>query len=245
MTRDMPGMRRRRAPVLTALALLLFAGLIALGVWQVERRAWKHDLIARVDARVHAPPAPFPAPAQWSGASAARDEYRRVTLTGRFLNDHATLVQAATVRGSGFWVMTPLATDRGTVLVNRGFVPSRTAIYARPDGPARVTGLLRMTEPGGGFLRDNDPAADRWYARDVAAIARARHLPAPVAPWFVDAEASGPPGTPSSGALPVGGLTVIRFPDNHLVYAVTWFALAAMVAGAYIAFMRGTGQPGR
>ncbi|HVX81743.1 MAG TPA: SURF1 family cytochrome oxidase biogenesis protein, partial [Devosiaceae bacterium] len=97
-------------------------------------------------------------------------------------------------------------------------------------GETQVTGLLRISEPGGGFLRANDPAADRWYSRDVAAIARARGL-GTVAPYFVDADA-----TPNAGGLPVGGLTVIRFPNNHLLYALTWFALAALLlaATAYI-----------
>lgn len=233
MTRAQPGKRRLRAPAITLLALLLFAALMALGVWQVQRRAWKHELIARIEARVDAQPAPFPARADWANPSRARDEYRRVVLTGRFLHERSALVQALTERGSGFWVLTPIITKAGIVLVNRGFIPAREASYDRPKGVVRVTGLLRMTEPGGGFLRRNDPAADRWYSRDVAAIARARRLSPPVAPWFVDAERGADPK-----ALPVGGLTVIRFPDNHLVYALTWFALAAMVAGAYIGFMR-------
>ena len=218
---------------LTLIAASLFAGLCALGVWQVERLAWKRDLIARVDARIHA--APVAAPASATSA----DEYRRVRATGTFLHDRATLVQASTVRGPGFWVLTPLRRPDGSILlVNRGFVPhdARTR-YARPAGTVRITGLLRLTEPGGGFLRSNDPAADRWYSRDVAAIAAARALPA-TADYFIDADAGTQPD-----ALPVGGLTVIRFPNNHLVYALTWFSLAAMVAGAYILLMRQSRRP--
>ena len=85
-----------------------------------------------------------------------------------------------------------------------------------------MTGLLRITEPDGAFLRSNDPAANRWYSRDVAAIAKARDLGL-TAPYFVDADA-----TPNPGGYPVGGLTVVRFPDNHLVYALTWFVLCAL-----------------
>jgi surfeit locus 1 family protein len=88
-----------------------------------------------------------------------------------------------------------------------------------------LTGLLRISEPGGGFLRANDPGHDRWYSRDVAAIAASRHIDA-IAPYFIDAGASADPA-----ALPVGGLTVIAFPNNHLVYALTWFGLAIMAAG--------------
>jgi surfeit locus 1 family protein len=88
-----------------------------------------------------------------------------------------------------------------------------------------VTGLLRISEPGGGFLRNNDPTADRWYSRDVEAIARSRGIK-DVAPYFIDADASADPR-----ALPVGGLTVISFPNNHLIYAITWFGLAFMLLG--------------
>jgi surfeit locus 1 family protein len=221
-----------RLALLGALALLGVAGLAALGNWQVARRAWKHDLIARVDARVHAAPVPAPAPPDWPRITATKDEYRRVRAVGTFLPDRNTLVQATTALGGGFWVLTPLRTQDGfLVLVNRGFVPGerREAAWlaaGEPVGKVTVTGRLRITEPGGGFLRANVPAESRWYSRDVAAIATARGL-ADVAPYFIDAETGEGPGK-----YPVGGLTVIAFPDNHLIYALTWYALALMLAGA-------------
>ena len=88
-----------------------------------------------------------------------------------------------------------------------------------------MTGLVRLSEPGGGFLRSNDPANDRWYSRDVAAIGSARGW-TDVAPYFVDADAS-PAGQAVPGQ-PVGGLTVVTFRNEHLVYALTWLALAVM-----------------
>ncbi|PZU58386.1 MAG: Surfeit locus 1 family protein [Sphingobium sp.] len=224
--------RRPASILIGAGAVGLTVILLALCVWQVERRAWKHALIAAVDARVHAPAVAAPPPAEWTDVRAGNAAYRHVTMTGRFLNDRETLVRATTERGSGYWVMTPLRTDGGwTVLVNRGFVPpewkARTArAAALPAGEVRVTGLLRVSEPGGGFLRANDPAQDRWYSRDVAAISGRLGLGA-VAPYFIDADA-----TPNPGGYPVGGLTVIRFPDNHMVYALTWFVLALMTAWA-------------
>ncbi len=230
---------RFRRGLIGGLAALAAVGFAALGVWQLQRLAWKTELIAQVEARVHAEPAPPPLPAEWREVSARRDQYRRVRVTGRFLNDRETLVKAVTALGPGDWVMTPLATDRGfTVLVNRGFVPARQApepraSWSRPNDPQTVTGLLRITEPGGGFLRANDPAAGRWYSRDVAGIAAARGLAAPVAPYFIDAEAlSGQDGWPR------GGLTVIRFNNSHLVYALTWFALALLAVFAAVKFAR-------
>ena len=226
-----PSPRARRA--LTGFLLLLLAVFLALGTWQVQRLFWKLDLIARVEARIHADPVAAPGPAEWAGVTREKDEYRRVTATGLFRHDRTALVQAVTERGAGFWVMTPLVLDdRAAILVNRGFVPAgRSAPEARvaselPAGPVAVTGLLRISEPGGGFLRENDPEGDRWYSRDVAAIAAAKGI-ADAAPYFIDADA-----TPNPGGLPVGGLTVVAFRNSHLVYALTWYALAAMSAFA-------------
>jgi surfeit locus 1 family protein len=208
-----------------ALALAAFAGFGALGIWQIERRAWKLDLIARAESRVHAEAVAPP----WSDFDAANDEYRRVRATGVFLNDKSVETEAVTALGGGFWVITPLQTPRGIILINRGFVPGEHRDAAdHPAGAVTVTGLLRLTEPKGGFLRGNDPAAERWYSRDVAAIAAAEGLGA-VAPYFIDADA-----TPNPGGYPVGGLTVIAFPNNHLMYALTWFGLAALVAGSLV-----------
>jgi surfeit locus 1 family protein len=238
---------------LAVIAALLFAGFAALGTWQVKRLGWKLELIARVDERAHAPAVGLPAQSEWAGINAANDEYRRVQATGTFLHERETLVQAVSDLGSGFWVMTPLQlTDGTTLLVNRGFVSQERRDRATrsandPIGETTITGLLRVTQPKGGFLQTNDPAADRWYSRDVEAIAAARGL-SRAAPYFVDADAAPVLSQQKPAELrlpearvvesrqaetvwPVGGLTVISFQNNHLVYAITWYLLALMVAG--------------
>jgi surfeit locus 1 family protein len=244
--------RSTAAKVTMALgAVVLFSLFVALGTWQVERRTWKLELIARVQERVHAPAVPAPAVAEWSRVNAANSEYRHVRVSGTFLNESETLVQALTELGSGYWVLTPLRqADGSLVLVNRGFVPpERRARAAHGAGEAStaadLTGLLRMSEPAGSFLRRNDPAQDLWYSRDVQRIAAARQL-GRVAPYFIDADAQG--GAPraagdadaqvgagastATSTAPVGGLTVVTFRNAHLSYAITWYALALLVVVA-------------
>lgn len=212
---------RKRAAFL-ALCLGACAGFVALGVWQLQRLAWKLDLIARVDARVNAAPVAAPPRAEWATLSADDIEYRRVHLDGRWLDDKTTRVDALTAQGPGVWVLTPLATDAGIVLVNRGFLPrDRLSDPLAPASTGSVVGLMRLSEPGGRLLRPNRPPQDVWFSRDVAAIAAARGL-SDVAPFFVDAER-----TPA-GTYPIGGLTVLQFRNMHAVYAATWFALAAL-----------------
>jgi len=226
--------------LLAVLGTLVFVGFVALGTWQVHRRAWKHDLIARVDARVHASPVDAPGRGQWPQVAAANDEYRRVKLSGSFLPDKSVRVRASTELGMGSWLLTPLRLPSGDiVIVNRGFVSptwcaGKADCTAGPSGPATVSGLLRISEPKGAFLQKNDPAGDRWFSRDVAAIAAAKGL-ADVAPYFVDADAASSPGRGEGNDGPVGGLTVIAFPDNHLSYALTWYALALLtLVGAWV-----------
>ena len=154
-------------------------GLAALAAWQLHRRAWKLDLIARVEARVHAAPTPAPSPGSWADISATADE-----------------------RDPASWQPSP--------------------------GHVSVTGLLRMPEPGGAFLRSNDPAADRWFSRDVAAISASRGL-GTIAPYFIDAERE-----PGGSRPPIGGLTVIAFSNNHVLYALTWGTLALMAAAGAV-----------
>ncbi len=216
---------------LAFLALCLgFAALFAsLGVWQLERLQWKTALIDRIEARLNAQPIAPPAPRAWT----ADDAYTRVRVEGVFLHEDETLVQAVTELGPGWWVVTPLRTEHGVVLVNRGFVPLERRLPAtRPDGQIEGTvaliGLLRASEPHGAFLRANAPAQNRWYSRDIAAIARARGVSRDAAPYFIDASAS-----PNPGGYPIGGLTVTSFRNPHLIYAVTWFVLCLFaLAGA-------------
>jgi surfeit locus 1 family protein len=225
--------------VLCLSGTLLFS---ALGIWQVQRLAWKRDLIARVAARINAPPVAAPARGDWPALDARDAEYRRVQVRGVFRHERETLVDALTSAGPGAWVLTPLETDDGTILVNRGFVPPERRDASQRQagqvqGEVTVTGLLRLPEPGGRLLRPNRPAAERWFSRDVAAIATARGL-ANVAPFFIDADA-----TSSAPQGPRGGMTVVQFRNAHLAYAATWLALAGLCAAGLVVLYGGR-QPG-
>ena len=217
----MSGARRGRLflPALCVLCALLFAGL---GAWQIERLRWKVDLIERVEERLAADPVAVPPPASWPRLDPRDIEYRRVRAEGIYDHRRTTLVDALTERGTGNWVLTPLRTANGTILVNRGFAPKGWTPPQGESAAVLVTGLMRLPEPEGRVLRPNRPADDAWFSRDVTAIAAARGL-GPVAPFFIDAAADG-----SGSDYPIGGLTVVRFRNTHLIYALTWFALAAL-----------------
>lgn len=229
-------------------ALIGLAILVSLGAWQVQRLSWKEALIARVEAGTRAAPIPAPAPDAWAGLDFESMEYRPVTASGRFRHGDEAHVHAVLgsprgrFGGVGYWVLTPFVTEAGwTVIVNRGFVPDRakdpqTRVGGQVEGPVTLTGLLRRPDERSFATPEDDIARNVWFARDPAAIGRARGLDAGgLAPYFIDAafDLSLPDG------LPQGGETILAFPNNHLQYAVTWFGLAAALAGVYIAFMIG------
>jgi surfeit locus 1 family protein len=238
-------------------ALLVFAVLIALGIWQIERKASKEALIAVLTERVAAPPQALPAAKDWTTLNRASDEYRRVKFTASFDNASEALVFAAAtafrpdVTNPGDWVFTPARLNDGRlIVVNRGFVPdTRRDPKSRPQGqiaePIEIAGALRWPDERHWFTPSDDPARNLWFTRDPAGIAAAKGLdPKMVAPFYVEQEAPVPPG-----GLPQPGKLVIVLPDNHLQYALTWFGLAAVLAAVFGSWAatsgRRTSAPGR
>lgn len=221
--------------------LLVVVVLILLGVWQVQRLAWKLDLIERIEQRVHAEPIPAPVDPSLSAERVKALEYTRVRAEGEFRHDLEVQVYALTDLGAGYWVMTPLQRSDavGLLWVNRGFVETAlrdpaTRPEGQVDGVVTVTGLIRVPEVSGFALRPNVPDEDRWYTRSVRQLSEGRGLgQQPIAPYFVDADA-----TPNPGGWPRGGMTRLQFSNNHFGYALTWFTMALLAIIALVLFVR-------
>lgn len=236
----------RGLAVPTLFALVAFAILCALGVWQLERLAWKEALIARVESGLDAAPVPAPGPDTWAGSGPGVDEYRPVAVRGVFDNANEihvvhTLVEPKGPRGGiGYMVVTPFRTDGGWwVYVNRGFVPRDRKDPAgraagQIEGETEIVGLLRMPSRRSWFTPGDDVAGNAWFSRDPLLFAAEQGLSAAdVAPYLIDLRFD--PDLP--GGLPQGGETIVAFTNNHLQYALTWFGLAAALAAVYGAFV--------
>ncbi len=236
-----------RSLVLPAvLVCLAFAGLVSLGNWQMQRLAWKEDLVARVTQRPASEPLDFRDrslddlgnPRNFMDAN----EYRPILLTGEYRPEGEVLVFTSLTRprgpagGPGYWVLTPFVTspDGRTVLVNRGFVPDgQQDAYAPPrDGTLTLEGLVRAPETGSWFTPDPKLDEGIFFARDPSCIASAIGLAGTVDAFFVDLDAA---GTPPSG-LPQAGETRFSFPSNHLHYAITWYGLAVALLAVFAVF---------
>ena len=245
--RDASKAQPRRLRTLIGLfipAVIVFAVLVALGTWQLQRKAWKEDLIATLTERLAAPPGALPAPATWPRLDRDDTEYRRVTFTATFDDGKEALVYAAAsafrpdVSSPGYWVFTPARlTDGSVVMVNRGFVPQDLANpAARPgghvSGPAQITGTLRWPDARSWFSPSDDPEHNLWFLRDPSSIAAAKGLNE-VAPFYVEQEAPVPPG-----GWPQPGKLDVRLRNEHLQYVVTWYGLALVLAAVFALWAR-------
>ncbi len=228
---------------LTVLAGTLF--LLGLGTWQMQRLAWKTDLIAEREAGLAMPAAGLPLGFDSDDEAEAFD-FRTVTVTGRFRHDLEQLYGTrAHANVFGHHVLTPLVPEDGpVVLVDRGWIPAdKVHPASRPggqlDGEVTVSGIARYraADRPGRFTPDNEPAAGRWYHYDLEAMAAA--LGIELSPVVVEADE-----TDNPGGLPIGGRTRITLTNNHLQYAITWYGLAVALIGVYIVFRRHRARPG-
>ena len=218
----------------TALTLLGLAVLVGLGTWQLDRLAWKRDLIALREARLAAAPAPLPASAEdW-----ASWDFRPVVAHGEFRHDLEQLFGVAAIDGQvGHHLLTPLVRQGGAaVLVDRGWVPADRAHPAarragQRAGPVEVAGIARYRgdDRPGSFTPDNQPEKGLWYWYDLPALEH--DLGLDLLPVVIQADAS-----PNPGGLPIGGRTRTELPNNHLQYAITWYGLAAGLFVIWISF---------
>ena len=216
----------------TAMALPALVVLLGLGTWQLQRLAWKTDLIAYREAQLAAPPITLPTDLGDAGETLAALDHRRVMVTGAFLHDREIYLAASRRGRVGFAIITPLRRTGGaTVLVNRGWVPATAREAAlRPEGQVAgevtVEGIVRPAARQNWLTPDNDTAKNYWFWLDVPAMAQFAGVEAP--PLVVEA---GP--APIPGGLPIGKQARVDLPNDHLGYALTWYALAAALAVIY------------
>jgi surfeit locus 1 family protein len=207
--------RRMVAPLL--FGILGVAVLLALGVWQVQRLAWKTEILARIDARRSADPVAVP-----EAPSAAADQYRRVRASGVIGDGELHIYTSVPLHGVGYRVIAPLAlADGRRVLLDRGFVPIAEKKAHRRRGRTVLVGALLWPQEADRFTSPPDREKNVWFVRDVPLMAAALETE----PVMIVAEASDDP------AAPLPQPVTPDIPNDHLAYAVSWFGLAAVWAG--------------
>lgn len=230
---------RRRLLLPAIVVAAAFAVLVALGLWQLERKAWKENLIATLAERMAAKPSPLPARVEWPNLTPAADEFRRVRLRAQFAAAREARVYSGgaglrdDVKAPGYFTFAPARLGDGAiVVVNRGHVdnpnpdPSLKPI-AVPETAVDIVGVLRWPERPGWFVTSYSERQDLWFARAHRAMAQ-RYAWGEVAPFYVEMESPAPPG-----GVPRPGRLTVKLRNDHLGYALTWFGLAAALLAVF------------
>jgi surfeit locus 1 family protein len=243
------GAARRGRTSFGVFTLIMVALFVSLGLWQLQRRAEKHALIAGLTERLAAPPEPLPSPSQWSALIPERDEFRRVRFTATYSSGPDAMVYSSgsavreDISGPGTWAFLPARLPGGeTVVINAGFVQNTMQDRAQEDRavarlitrePMALTGYIRFPEAAGVLTPAQNTAKRLWFTRDHLAMARVLGW-GKVAPFYIDLEAPVPPG-----GIPKPGALDVHLKDDHMQYAMTWFGLAAAVLMAFAIWLRG------
>ncbi len=210
-----------------------FFVLLILGTWQLDRLAWKEAVAERLESRLSAQPIMLPTepfdPEQF--------EFRRVRVAGEFLHESEFFLLSQVRDGVvGIHVVTPLRrlADASHILVDRGWLPlNRRDPAGRHDAQVAsivtLDAVVRRTPSRGWFVPENRPADNEWYFMEPAAMAAAAGVAAPGEFFLAAVEAA------SSGDYPVGRGAQIAIRNDHLGYAITWYALAAVLVAVYLA----------
>jgi surfeit locus 1 family protein len=228
-------MRFRPSLWLTIFSAASFVVLCGLGTWQVQRLQWKLGLISEIQAGRSA--APRSLPQKLTDAPGWR--FRMVTATGTFQHHAESHRTGKTENGKvGYRVFTPLLRKGGeTIMVERGWVPEdlkdpATRAAGQAQGVVTVTGMIRLPDPRNYFTPPDNVVKNEWFAVDPRAMGAAAGVTVPG--WYVVDEAS---------ALdwPRAGPSELNLKNNHLGYAVTWYALAAALLAIWLimGFRRG------
>ncbi len=218
------------AGVFTVLGLGI---LLKLGFWQVERLAWKEEILARIETNMTGEPVTLP-PFDLD----MNLEYSPACLEGEFLHAKELYLFASNQQGvGGIHIYTPLVHESGsTIIVNRGWIPNalknpETRKAGQVTGPHKICGVIRFDRTKSYVTPENNPGENRWFTPEVKAMAMSVGIQK-ISLFFLDADEAKNPG-----GYPLGGQTFINIPNNHLGYAITWFGLALALLGVFTIFV--------
>ncbi|OSQ51652.1 SURF1 family protein [Marivita geojedonensis] len=207
-------MQRIALPLL--FGLIGTAILVWLGTWQMQRLEWKRGVLTEIETRIGGDPAPLPAI-----ADPETDRYQPVELTGMVEPGELFVLVSQKRIGAGYRVISPFVTEDGRrILVDRGFIPVDARDTTREGGEKTITGNLHWPDDRTSATPENDIDGNTWFARDVAPMAEVLGTE----PLLVIARNMSPPDAQVT-ALPVDTSGI---PNDHLQYAITWYALAVV-----------------
>lgn len=220
--------------------------MFTLGVWQLQRLAWKESLIERLSYAQSQPPVEL---ISLPTAALPAHEFTRVRFSGRPTGS-AIHVAARYFHGQlGYHILLPMQIYRPEqaesqqfehILVNVGWIPvlQKNVDWRGPPEEFNVwkdvNGMVRIAGRKGRFTPDNQPEKNLWFWYDIPAMEKSTGLKlAPVVIDRIDPQAN---KAFKDVNFPVGFSGEITLRNDHLGYAVTWFGVGLACLGVFIAY---------
>lgn len=219
--------------IITVVGIMI---LLALGTWQVFRLEEKTRLLTQIDERTNGQPLPLVDVLAAHGGQ--QDiEYQRVQLKGRFDHGKEAYLQTSERGQFGWRVIVPFLTEQGVIFLDRGFVPpEKKDATKRKSGllgeTVTIIGLARKFARPNAFVPDNDLAKNVWYWPDLKALATWSGYSKAETGFYIQDQ------NPAPGGWPRGGATLLKIPNNHLSYSMTWYGLAIVLSITYLVWLR-------
>ncbi len=199
--------------------------LVSLGIWQVQRLSEKSSILAEIDLRIAAEPVPLP-----RHADQARDAFLPVMASGTLGADYIRVLASQKQIGAGYRIIRRFETEGRAVMVDQGFVTlSEAGRLANAPAEATLSGNLHWPQETTRYIPAPDVEKNIWFARDVGALAEALKAE----PVLIVQRSISEPESPVR-PLPVN---TAHIPNDHLQYAITWFALALIWLGMSVYYL--------
>lgn len=200
--------------------------LVSLGTWQVQRMAWKADVIAEINARIASDPVALPDPIDLE-----RDKYLPVAVTGTITEEEIHLLASTRDAGAVYRLVSAFETEGGRrIMIDRGWIKTADKDASRPAHAVDVIGNLHWPDERDSFTPANDVDSNIWFARDVDQMAEVLNTE-PVLLIVRQDSDKGAIATP----LPVD---TAALPNNHLEYVLTWYGLAIVWVAMTLYYLR-------
>ncbi len=202
----------------------IFCGL---GTWQLYRLQWKIELISEITSGLDSRPIEY--------STSIKKNYQKVTAKGKFDYEKQIYLYSLNDRGQpGYDVVTPFRTNKNEkVLINRGWIvkelKNSPSINLEAGSEKKIIGFLREIYKPNIFKPDNDIKNNIWFSINLEDIREATGEQFNEFVIFLD---------DNQAKTPLPKKISIDVPNNHLKYAITWYAISISIIFYYLYFRR-------
>ena len=220
-------LKLKRAFLFQLFVILFVAIFCALGTWQLYRLQWKLELISEITLGLKSSPIQY--------SNAIKKNYQRVNARGKFNFDKQIYLYSLNNNGKpGYDVITPFTTNNNeNVLVNRGWIKKElkgnSKINTKKESDQEIIGLMRKIYKPNIFKPANDVQKNIWFSINLDDLKEITGKQFSEFVIFLEDK---------QVKSPLPKKISIEVPNNHLKYAITWYAISISIIFYYLYFRR-------